>query len=330
MNQTGKPNISVIEPIGMAINRTRDILFRPFDLGKWFVIGFCAFLAMLGEAGGGPGGNFGGGPGGGHGGGGGGPSTSEIWSSVLPYLPFIIIGIVVAVTIGIGLAVLFAWLRGRGQFMFLDCIAKNAAHVVTPWHEYRPEGNSIFRLYLILLLVFGGLILLLVGFGLVGVLISLAAGRAGVVIAILIGIACMLFVVPLAILSALIGGLTRYFVVPIMYIDRIEWRPAWARLWGLIRQNMGSFILWILMLIVINMAVSMAIMLLVVISFCLCCIGCCIVPIACLPYINTVVLLPLHVFRRNYALFFLAQFGPQYDVFITRPQAGIEVPQILA
>jgi hypothetical protein len=328
MNQTGRPNISVIEPIGLAINRTRDILFRPFDVGKWFVIGFCAFLAMLGEAGGGPG-NFGSGGNGGNGHGGGFPSGSEIWSSVVPYLPFIIIGVMVGLTIGIGLAVVFAWLRGRGQFMFLDCIAKNVAHVVKPWHEYRPEGNSIFRLYLVLLLVFGGLMLLLVGFGLVGVLLSLAAGRAGVVIAILIGAVCMLFIIPLAILSALISGLTRYFVVPIMYIERIEWRPAWSRLWNLIRQSPGPFVLWVLLLFAINMAIGLAIGILVLVSFCLCCIGCCIVPIACLPYINAVVMLPLHVFRRTYALCFLAQFGPQYDVFAVQPQTGIEVPQIL-
>ena len=50
--------ISVTTPISQAIERVRQILFNPFDLGKWFVIGFCAWLAGLGESGGGGGGNF--------------------------------------------------------------------------------------------------------------------------------------------------------------------------------------------------------------------------------------------------------------------------------
>ncbi len=46
-------NISVTDPIGRAIERTKRILFRPFQWRKWFVLGFCAFLAQLGEGGGG-------------------------------------------------------------------------------------------------------------------------------------------------------------------------------------------------------------------------------------------------------------------------------------
>ena len=57
--------ISVTAPVGQAYERVKQMLFRPFDIGKWFVIGFCAWLATLGESGS----NFnfrfgGGGPGG--------------------------------------------------------------------------------------------------------------------------------------------------------------------------------------------------------------------------------------------------------------------------
>jgi len=49
--------ISITDPIGLAMERVRQVLFSPFDLGKWFVIGFCAWLAGLGERASG-GGNF--------------------------------------------------------------------------------------------------------------------------------------------------------------------------------------------------------------------------------------------------------------------------------
>jgi len=43
--------ISVTEPLTLAYDRMKLVLFQPFDPGKWFVIGFCAWLAGLGESG---------------------------------------------------------------------------------------------------------------------------------------------------------------------------------------------------------------------------------------------------------------------------------------
>src|SRR5690349_15561593 len=45
--------ISVTDPITPAIERAKLITFGPFDLSKWFVLGFVAFLVALGEGGGG-------------------------------------------------------------------------------------------------------------------------------------------------------------------------------------------------------------------------------------------------------------------------------------
>ena len=49
---TETSRVSVIDPIEPAIEKVKDILFSPFDLGRWFVIGFCAWLANLGQGGG--------------------------------------------------------------------------------------------------------------------------------------------------------------------------------------------------------------------------------------------------------------------------------------
>ncbi len=55
-----RPYVSVVEPLTPAIERVKTVLFRPFDLGKWFVIGFCAWLAELGKHEGGSGSGEGG------------------------------------------------------------------------------------------------------------------------------------------------------------------------------------------------------------------------------------------------------------------------------
>ena len=41
--------ISMFDPLDQAFRRTKWILFQPFDLAKWFILGFCAWLAYLGE-----------------------------------------------------------------------------------------------------------------------------------------------------------------------------------------------------------------------------------------------------------------------------------------
>src|SRR5262245_31638238 len=57
MNEPNQPMttqpayISVTIPVSRAIAWTKRILFQPFDLTKWMIIGFCAWLAGLGERG---------------------------------------------------------------------------------------------------------------------------------------------------------------------------------------------------------------------------------------------------------------------------------------
>ena len=40
-----RPRIEIFKPFGEAFELTNKILFQPFDLKKWFVIGFAAFLS---------------------------------------------------------------------------------------------------------------------------------------------------------------------------------------------------------------------------------------------------------------------------------------------
>ena len=55
-----------------------------------------------------------------------------------------------------------------------------------------------------------------------------------------------------------------------------------------------------------------------------CCIAGCLMA---LPYLGTVLLLPVLVFNRAYALHYLAQFGPTFDVFApTAPAAPAGAP----
>ena len=51
MNGNGS-KIEIFKPFGEAFELMKKILFQPFDLKKWLVIGFAAWLANLGAGGG--------------------------------------------------------------------------------------------------------------------------------------------------------------------------------------------------------------------------------------------------------------------------------------
>src|SRR4029450_5823421 len=123
----------------------KKTLFQPFDLRKWLVIGFAAWLANLGGGGGGAGNfNY--------------PDNRREDAQKLNETigqipqPVLITGICVLICFVLLLIVLFAWLRARGRFILVDCIVRNRAAIVEPWKELRAEGNSFFLFSLLVVL----------------------------------------------------------------------------------------------------------------------------------------------------------------------------------
>src|ERR1700710_1374627 len=53
MDEIATRKIKVFAPFNEALELTKRILFQPFDLTKWLVVGFAAFLSHLNGGGGG-------------------------------------------------------------------------------------------------------------------------------------------------------------------------------------------------------------------------------------------------------------------------------------
>lgn len=298
--------ISVVEPVNPALERVKQILFRPFDLGKWFVIGFCAWLAQLGESG--TGGSFNSG-------------SHQNYDAedfrqtlvrardyVVDNLNWIVPLVVVLVLVLLVLWLVFLWLNCRGKFMFLHCVALDKAEVVKPWNELANEANSLFlfRIGLCLASLVFALPLLVLSLVITGRMFL--AGQFdpdGILRA--VGLGLLFFCV--AIVLAIIKKLTLDFVVPIMFLRRNRCLTAWKELGTLISGHVGLFILYFLFQIVLAVAISLLVLAVMIVT---CCIACCVMV---LPYLGTVLLLPVIMFKRSYSLYFLAQFGPGYNVF---------------
>lgn len=318
METVNTRSVSVLDPVGRAINKTKQILFDPFNLEKWFVIGFCAWLAGLGGGGGG-GGGFNMGSSNSHCP----PNVHHIKQEVsafisqsLPWLlPVAAAGILLIIAIGL----LVVWLKSRGQFMFLDCIIKNRAAVSAPWTEYRAEGNSLFGFKFILWLV-GFLLMLGAIIPLIIIFVMFARNDFAVIrIVPAFAAGLLLFVFVLTGLAlGVVKVLTDDFVVPVMYRRRCGVKAAWKECMGLFSARPGMFVLYLLFLIVIGVVMGF---LAAICALMACCCFCCVSWTFCIPFIGsylmTVLLLPLAVWRRSYAILFLSQFGPEFDVFET-------------
>jgi len=296
--------ISVIEPVNEAIERTKTILFRPFNLEKWFIIGFCAWLAGLLEGSGG----------GGYGGGGGNHDGGQIPAQAIEFcrihIVFIIFAAIAVVTIFAAILLVLLWLSSRGKFMFLDCLAKNKGYIIEPWKIFKKQANGLlgFRALLI-----AAAIICMMPLGILTVwLIALfKSGDAGVIIA-----AVMFFVVILVgfIAASFFGtvqALTFDFIVPIMYRQRSGVFAAWGKFLPMLWQNFWKIMLYLLFKVVILLCIGAIVAAIIFIGCCFCCIS----AILLIPYIGTVILLPLSSFYRLYSLCYLRQFGSEYDVF---------------
>jgi len=300
--------VSVTQPVGQAIERVKLILFRPFDLGKWFAIGVCAWLACLGESGYrfNTGGNFNSGSN--KSSGSAQHSLEEAKSWLVENISWLLPLVVTLIVLGIALWVLILWLNSRGKFMFLHCVALNRADVTAPWRKYSREANSLFRFRIALW--FCSMLLLLPVLAWAA-LTGLAIARQGAPLAVDI-IALIVAFLGFFVFACAFGIVRKFtydFVVPIQFLRGTTCLAAWREALDLIGEHLFEFILYLLFSIVLSMGIGLLVIAVMLLT---CCIACCLLAI---PFIGTVALLPLLIFQRAFSAYYLAQFGPAYNVF---------------
>jgi hypothetical protein len=283
--------IEIFKPFGEAFELMKRILFQPFDFKKWLVIGFAAWLANLG-AGGGGNFNF---------------SDSERkeahnFNEAIGQIPqpVLIAGICVLICIVVVLIVVFAWLRARGRFILVDCVVRNRAAIVEPWKEFRPEGNSFF-LFSLLMALMSIVVIVIAGLALIVPFIPWR-DHAQPGIGFWVGLSLFVFV---AVCLAFIWALVSQLMIPIMYRQRCGARLAFAQVVDLVSSQPGVILLYVLFLLLLGVGVFM-------IACAITCATCC---IAAIPYVGTVILLPIPVTLGAFSLLFLRQFGADYDVW---------------
>ncbi len=294
MNSSDR-RIEVFAPFGQAFDLTKKICFQPFDLGKWFVIGFAAWLATFFSGGGGYSWRkkLGQGDWQWHAQNQGAPFT---WHNTAPWvIPVFLVGLLCL----LAFIALILWLNARGRFMFTDCIVRNRGAIVEPWRAYRTEANSLFVFQLVVALC------AMVGFGALALLFALTWYWSHPVMptVLLAMLAIGWFIL------ALLFSLVARFMVPVMYRRRCGATEAFRAVWALIGANLGVFLLFLLFYFVLWLAA-------LAVACIAGCVTCC---LAALPYLGTVILLPVVMVLFAFPLCFIRQFGDAYDVWAVLP-----------
>ncbi|MBN2242995.1 MAG: hypothetical protein JW793_09925 [Acidobacteria bacterium] len=300
-------NIEYFIPLSKAWQRMVQALFKPFDIGKWFALGFTAFLAHLldgGFSGGWPPGNFRSGDAANL------PDIGRIAASVSDWIqshPLLTAAILIAVIVFIGIVIVLTWLSSRGAFMFLDNVVHNRALVIRPWREYKSRGNSLF-LWRIAFGVVVGLAMLFFAVLAFVQIVQYARGHIdlpGILALAAIGILWLV----VSVVAGYISLFTGSFVIPIMYKQDLRILQAWRKFLPILASRFLHFVLYGLFFALLLIAVFIA-------AFLAGCFTCCIgFIILALPYIGSVFLLPAYFVFRAFPLEFLAQWGPDYSVF---------------
>jgi len=206
------------------------------------------------------------------------------------------------------LGMVLLWLNSRGKFMFIHCVALNKAEVGEPWHKFARVSNSLFWFRFVLGLA-GAVFCLPLVVGIVVIILRMVRHGQVETGGIVLSVGLLLLFLLLALFFCLIQKFTVDFVVPIMFLRGEKCSSAWKEFWQLLTAHAGHFALYVLFQIVLGLAIGVIVLFAVLLT---CCIAGCLMA---LPFLGTVLLLPVLVFQRAYSVYFLAQFGPIYDVF---------------
>ena len=117
-----------------------------------------------------------------------------------------------------------------------------------------------------------------------------------------------------AVVAAYVSLFLDSFVVPIMYRFDLKATDAWRALLPWLSSHGGWFVLYGVVILLLALGFGLVFLL-------VCLVTCC---IAALPYVGTVVFLPVWVTYRAFSVEFLAQLHPDFDLFAAARAATAE------
>ena len=295
-----------------AIERTRKLLFEPFNMAMWVCIALSATL----ESCSGPGFNF---PSGGGGGGGGGNTFKGLESATsavgkVPDAAILVPLVLFGLFIGFGFMMLFQWLGARGTMMLTRATATGDEDIPSNWRETSDCSHSYFLFNLALIAIV--LMPTLLG----GVTIAAASGvfsnpntAKPPMALIAIFVICFLLLI---LASQFVNCFFRNLIAPMMWKFNISATEGWQLFFKIAEKNVGPLLLFVVIRMVITVGMGIVNF---IVGLMTCCIG-------FIPIINQMLMAPLLCFERTYSIAVVHSLGPDFAMFDVMPGKGGKAP----
>lgn len=231
-----------LDDVEDAIQATKDFLL-PFDLATWTKLAIVVFF--LGSASGANPfqftGSIGSVPG----------SVEETPSVTVDSLTgteLAIVGAIVAAIIVIG--ILFAIISSIMEFVFFESLRGERVRLRRYWSDRWRQGIRLFGFRLlvgVVLFVLAGAVVLLA-------LSPFLLGGGGFSLALLLLALPVLFAI--VVIGAVVYSFTTMFVVPVMILEDCGVFPAWRRFWPTMIGQWKQYLVYAVVLLVINLAIG--------------------------------------------------------------------------
>ena len=233
--------ITAVDSIPLAVEHTRQQLFRPFRIAQWTKLAFVGLLA--GELGfNGCNFNF---QSPGHGGGGAPPTPFPGHPGIDPALLTVLIAAVIIAGLAIGIILLYV--SSVMRFVLFDSILAKECHVRWRWYRRLNPGWRYFVWRFLYLFLTTLAVLVLVG---IPVAVAFADGwfrhpKEHMAALVFGGIILFVELLLFGVATTLILVLTKDFVVPQMALEDINVMEGWRRLWPMMQAEKGAYAAYI-------------------------------------------------------------------------------------
>jgi hypothetical protein len=251
---------SAIDVIGLAFEHARKQLFEPFRSGQWTRLALLALATGEMSSGGGCNSgvkalsslpsrlpnstqNF--------------TAPSDVWSG-LGLDPAVIVSMVVVAVVGLFvLGLVWLYVSSVSRFLLFESVLRRDCELSESWGRWQKQGLRYFGFQLALSIVGLGVAAILFVPLLLPVVAALLKGHqapgAGLFIALL---PMILVFTAFGLLMALIGVLTKDFLIPLMAVDGVGVIEGWRRLLAMMTSEKASYAGYVGMKIVLAIGAS--------------------------------------------------------------------------
>jgi hypothetical protein len=259
--------ISAADAVSLAIQRTRDFLFRPFSWGTYLKLGLVAILTEN------MGGNFRSSPHGsapsGHG-----PVFTPPFGHgpafTLPHLaPQWIAAFVAIALLVLVLSFVIAYLIIRLRFAYLHCLIHDIKEIRPGWYLYRTQALRFFLLNLVVGLCFLVVVVLLAIPFVAGFVRLIQGTQQGNPPDIGLVLSLLLPLIPIVLLLFLAAFLTNMilhdWILPHFALDDATTGEAWSQIWAHILAEKRQFFVYALLRLALPIVAAVGMFLLLAI-----------------------------------------------------------------